>query len=504
MIAINPVVDVARPRSAPSATAALAAFAAVLLLVSGCAGGVTTQPPLPPMPGDPDLPRRLVETVTADGAFTHLQALQNIAARNGGQRASGSPGHEQSVDYVADTLRRAGYVVETPTFSFYTFTAEAQTLTVDGRTVPAPRALRYSPPTPPGGITAPLVALPSDTALGCEAGDYAGSPVSGAIVLVRLGSCTPTRKQQVAAEAGAVAMIVANSEDIALNTSLDSPVEARIPVAGVSSRQGSSLETRQEQSANLTLVTRSESRTSRSVVAQTVTGRPDEVILSGAHLDSVPEGPGLNDDGSGSAAQLELALRLGAAPPVTNMIRFAWWGGHEAGLWGSSAYVQGLSFDARRDIAAVLNTDMIGSLNAAYFVYDGDDSDGVGAPAGPPGSAAIERTLEEGLTRSGVRARGLDLENRFDHAAFTAIGIPAGGLFTGAEGIKTPEEAALWGGRAGEPYDPCYHERCDGLTNVDRVALARMLDALAWTIATYGVGLGGPNGLPSREQRATL
>jgi Zn-dependent M28 family amino/carboxypeptidase len=225
--------------------------------------------------------------------------------------------------------------------------------------------------------------------------------------------------------------------------------------------------------------------------------------MSGAHLDSVPEGPGINDNGSGSAAQLEVALRLGSAPPVANAVRFAWWGAEEVGLLGSTAYVQGLTPEARRDIAVVLNSDMLGSPNPAYLVYDGDDSDRQGAPPGPGGSDGIERTLAGALAATGVQARGTDFDGRSDYGPFIAAGIPAGGLFTGAEEIKTPEEAALWGGQADQPFDRCYHQACDTLANIDRVALDRMLDALAVGVGTYAVDLGGPNGVPSRDQRQT-
>jgi Zn-dependent M28 family amino/carboxypeptidase len=223
--------------------------------------------------------------------------------------------------------------------------------------------------------------------------------------------------------------------------------------------------------------------------------------MAGAHLDSVAEGPGINDNGSGSAALLETALELGSAPPVNNAVRFAWWGAEESGLLGSEAYVKGLDLERKRDIAVLLNFDMVASPNAGYLAYDGDDSDRQGAPAGPPGSAGIERKLLAALSQQGVQGEGTDFDGRSDYGPFIEAGIPAGGTFTGAEERMTPEQAAKWGGRAGEAYDRCYHQACDNLANINRVALERNIKAIATVVGGYAIDLGGPDGVPARAQR---
>ena len=477
---------------------------------SGAAGQQTAPAPPPssdPAPtGDPGLARRLAEQVTGDGAYARLEELQRIADANGGNRASGQPGYDASVEYVAGALRQAGFSVETPSFPFDTFAAQAQTLAVGGAPGPAVTALTYSPTTPPEGVTGPLVVAPdapADATPGCEATDYATLPARGAVLLVRRGACTFTQKQQIASEVGAAAVLVGNNVPGPLGGTLGSVAEGRLPTGGLLQPDFDALLARSGQPATVTLVTQSRTITTRNVVAQTTTGRTDEVVMAGAHLDSVPEGPGMNDNGSGSAAQLELAVRLGGAPPVTNAVRFAWWGAEEVGLLGSTAYVQGLAPEARRDIAVLLNADMLGSPNPAYLVYDGDDSDRQGAPPGPRGSDGIERTLADALTSAGAPPQGTDFDGRSDYGPFVEAGIPSGGLFSGAEEIKTPEQAARWGGQPGVAYDRCYHQACDTLANIDRVALDRMLDALAVGVGTYAVDLGGPNGVPGRDQRQT-
>jgi Zn-dependent M28 family amino/carboxypeptidase len=225
-------------------------------------------------------------------------------------------------------------------------------------------------------------------------------------------------------------------------------------------------------------------------------------VMAGAHLDSVPEGSGINDNGTGSAGLLETALRLGGSPAVNNAVRFGFWGAEESGLVGSTKYVQSLSFEQQLDIALYLNFDMIGSPNAGYFAYDGDDSDGVGSGPGPQGSAQIEQDLVAAMASQGVAVEGDDFDGRSDYGEFIAAGIPSGGLNTGAEVVKTDEQAAKWGGTAGIAFDPNYHTVNDNLANVDRVALERNAKALATVIEGYSQSTEGVNGMQTHAQRA--
>jgi aminopeptidase S len=222
-------------------------------------------------------------------------------------------------------------------------------------------------------------------------------------------------------------------------------------------------------------------------------------VLAGAHLDSVPEGPGIDDDGSGVAALLETALRLGSNPPVTNKVRFVFFGAEEEGLLGSQDYVETLSSEQRSDIALMLNSDMIAGSNAGYFVYDGDNSDGRG-DAAESGAAAIETLLADRLRTLGVAPGRVPFNQDSDYDPFLEAGIPTGGLFSGDAGIKTPQEAAAWGGQAGVAYDPCYHRACDTLTNIDRLALDRMTTALAFGIGAFATDL---RGVPPRDERGS-
>jgi Zn-dependent M28 family amino/carboxypeptidase len=215
--------------------------------------------------------------------------------------------------------------------------------------------------------------------------------------------------------------------------------------------------------------------------------------MAGAHLDSVSAGPGIQDNGSGSAAVLETALQMARVKP-RNKLRFAWWGAEESGLVGSTHYVNTLSADEVEDIALYLNFDMIGSPNYVYFIFDGDDSDGVGAGPGPEGSAQIEALFESYYNGVGEAFMGTDFSGRSDYGPFIAVGIPAGGLFTGAEAIKTPYEVGIWGGIAGEQYDPCYHLACDTFDNISLEALEVNSDAVAFAVLQYAMNTLSING----------
>ncbi len=226
--------------------------------------------------------------------------------------------------------------------------------------------------------------------------------------------------------------------------------------------------------------------------------------MAGAHLDSVAEGPGINDNGSGVAAVLETALQLGSSPRVHNAVRFGFWGAEELGLIGSRKYVESLDIDALKDIALYLNFDMLASPNPGYFTYDGDQSmpaDKRGNPVVPEGSAGIERSLAAYLTSAGKAPQDTSFDGRSDYDGFTLAGIPSGGLFSGAENKKSSQEAKLWGGESDQPFDPNYHKSTDTLEHIDRVELGINGGGVAYATGLYAQDLSGRNGTPVREDR---
>ncbi|AGP66200.1 MULTISPECIES: M28 family metallopeptidase [Mycobacterium] len=440
--------------------------------------------------------------VTIDAMMAHLSKLQDIANANNGTRAVGTPGYEASVDYVVNTLRDSGFDVQTPEFSARVFHAEKPELTVDGRPVEA-RALDFSLGTPPGGVSGPLVAAPANS-LGCAAADYGDLPVRGAVVLVDRGTCPFAQKEDAAAQRGAVAMIIAdNVDEEQMGGTLGPTTEVKIPVLSVTKSTGVQLRG-QPGPTTIKLDASAQSFKARNVIAQTKTGSDANVVMAGAHLDSVPEGPGINDNGSGVAAVLETAVRLGSSPPVHNKLRFGFWGAEELGLIGSRNYVESLDLAALKNIALYLNFDMLASPNPGYFTYDGDQSlpmDARGKPVVPEGSAGIERTLVAYLKSAGKTAQDTSFDGRSDYDGFTLAGIPAGGLFSGAEGKMSADQAKLWGGTADQPFDPNYHQKGDTLDHIDRTALGINGGGVAYALGFYAQDLSGHNGVPAMEDR---
>jgi Zn-dependent M28 family amino/carboxypeptidase len=453
------------------------------------------------LPDGPALARQLVKKVGITGINRHLIALQRFADRNDRIRAAGTEGHVQSAEYVATKLEDAGFIVTRQEFPFLFDQTLAESLSVAGTDVPVER-MTYSNNTPEGGVTGPLVVVPADDTPGCETSDYDGLAAEGAIVLVSRGACTFGQKSDVAGQVGAAGVLIYNNVPGALAGTLGGQVEGGAPAGGITQAQGAELAG--QGGAEMTLDLRGvvDERTTYNVIAETQTGRHDNVVMAGAHLDSVADGPGINDNGSGSATLLETALQLGSTPKVNNAVRFSWWSAEELGLIGSTYYVDNLTFEEQLDIALYLNFDMIGSPNAGYFVFDGDDSDGVGAGPGPFGSAQIETAFQNFFDAAGVPTEGKDFDGRSDYGEFIANGIPAGGLFTGAEMVKTQAQVAKWGGVAGEAFDSCYHQACDNLGNVDRAALDRNADAVAFVLGSYAISTEDVNGVPPRKARA--
>jgi Zn-dependent M28 family amino/carboxypeptidase len=271
------------------------------------------------------------------------------------------------------------------------------------------------------------------------------------------------------------------------------PDSVAIPVVGASFAQGEALSA--AGSTAFVSVPPPEERPQVNVIAEKTGKNDDNVVMAGAHLDSVQAGPGINDNGSGSSALLEAAEQLAHVKPQ-NTMRLAWWGAEEDGLLGSEAYVAGLSADELARIALYLNFDMVGSPNYIFMVYDADQSSFVAPVAIPAGSIEIEDLFESFYTLRGEPYDDSAFDGRSDYQAFIDNDIPSGGLFTGAEVPKTPEQQAIWGGTAGNQFDPCYHLACDTFGNVNTHALGVNADSIGFSLLTYAYTTEAVNGVP--------
>jgi len=464
--------------------------------------------------------KKLQECVTVDGVREHQAAFQAIADANGGIRTSGTPGYDASVKYVAERMEAAGFDVTVQPFQFNAF-IELGPSTLEQT---APGSVTYVEntdynllsQTDPGNVTGLVTAVDLDLGLGngstsgCDMADFAGFP-AGDIALIQRGACSFQLKAENAAAAGAVGAIIFNQGNTPdrtglINATLGSTYSGGIPAFFATYDRGVEWAGTVGLEMNMIADVFRGEATSFNVLGETRGGDDNNVVMVGAHLDSVNEGPGIQDNGSGSAAILEVAEQMAKVKP-RNKLRFAWWGAEESGLVGSDFYVFGLPEEELNQIALYLNFDMIGSPNYVRFIYDGDGS--AFGLEGPEGSAAIEKFYEDFYADRGLAFEPTEISFRSDYAAFFDSGIPFGGLFTGAEGIKTPEQEAVYGGTAGEQYDPCYHLACDTFDNISLEVLDLNSDAVAASVLQYAMntetvnGVKGKGNFKSKEAKET-
>jgi Zn-dependent M28 family amino/carboxypeptidase len=472
--------------------------------------------------------REFIGDVPVSRIVHHQFKLQEIARANADTRTVLSGGYMDSLDYVESTLEHAGYKPKRIDFNFPFWEETAPA--VIRRVSPTPvKEYRYgteedsdSPdvdfitlgysgtgtltntqvvPTNDIGTIPPATAGSSTS--GCELSDYPASVV-GKVALVMRGTCAFVQKAEVAQQAGAAGVIIFND---GVGAGRQNPlfvlnqVDLHIPAVISSFAMGKELydavnagqDVRVDFSAFGTLT----DRFLPQIYAETKGGDPNNVLIVGAHLDSVPAGPGINDDGSGTAmllAQAEAMAKKSNGKNVRQKIRFMWFGAEEDGLVGSQYYAHDLSDAEVAKVDGMLDYDMLASSNYIRMVYDGDGSSPGNDPfKGPPGSGLIEEIQKSYFTSKGQQTEPTPFDGRSDYVGFTDRGIPAGGIFAGAEGVKTEAQEAVYGGDAGSWYDPCYHQLCD-----DFITLLTSMPPAAL------VENGGAEGLESEDETPTV
>jgi Iap family predicted aminopeptidase len=422
-------------------TVLLAAIAGVAIVLAG--GREPTRPAAAPAATAAQAPA----AIRAGDVTPHLDALA-AAAREGGTRAAGTPGDEATRAHVVEALRAAGWrvTVQPVRFPYFDERRAPRVTLPSGRRLAAGRAARTLAYSAGGRASGRVRVIPGAPDAGCRAGDFAALR-DGEVALVERGTCRMSVKARNAQAAGASAVLVVNDgrpgNRGAIAGTLGAP-GLRIPAVFLSTAAGDDVRAAGRVTVDVDAV--SEQRRTANVLAET--GDGPRVAMAGAHLDSVSDGPGINDDGSGVAALLAAAETLRGRAPDGARLRLGFWAAEELGLYGSREYVRGLRDAARDAIAGYVNLDMVGTRAGEVAVYRGDDR--------------IRRSLRRELTGRGVDDIGSeDLGSSSDHAPFARAGIPVGGLFTG--------------------LDRCYHRACDDAGNVDP---ARIADAAAATAAT--------------------
>lgn len=484
-----------------------AAFGSGLIWL-GLLVGIGSASASSPVPGFEADARPLVAAMTTKGVVAHMNELQWIADARGGHRAASSSGYAASVSYVRRKLEAAGYRTTTQKFDYPFFQERAAPALRHGSVNLVPgrdfQSLEFSgSATVTGRLVAinvqiPPPAVPSSTS-GCRLADFPPAGASAAIAVIQRGGCEFDVKVDHAIAAGYDGVVVFNEGQPGRTDVVEGHLRdiVPIPVLGASYAAGKQLvkAARAGASGQVSVRARSETRQTYNIIAETTGGRSDRTVMVGAHLDSVPEGPGINDNGSGSAAVLELALQMARQKiKPANRVRFAWWGAEELGLYGSTHYVEALKPAARAAIMTYLNFDMIGSRNYVWFLQEGDPAN--------PADALVESVFAAYFQRARLPFEKTEAAGNSDYLPFMEAGIPVGGLFSGATEIKTRRQASLFGGKAGLALDPCYHLRCDDHQRFSRRSVLVLSRAMADTVYKFAMTQRDPRGLRAARSAA--
>jgi len=409
----------------------------------------------------------LEATISSKALLARAKELYQIAKLgqeeyNHPTRVIGSEGHLGTLKYIREKLKELG---DYYTLSHQPFPAVSgnifESRLLIGLDLPETAwPMGLTPPTKnKQPVDGKLILVEND---GCEEKDFPKG-VAGNIAFIRRGTCPFGTKSENAGKAGAVAAVVYNYEDYPVTGTLGAPSPHHIATFGLSGAEAApyiaKLKSGKEIDATAYIDSVVETIITDNIIAQTKQGDPDNCVMLGGHSDSVAEGPGINDDGSGSLTLLEIATQL-TNFSVNNCVRFAWWAGEEEGLLGSDFYVENLPEEENQKIRLFMDYDMLASPNFAYQVYDARND------VNPVGSQELRDLYVDWYTKQGLNYTFIPFDGRSDYDGFIRHGIPGGGIATGAEGIKTKEEAQMFGGESGVPYDVCYHELCDDVSNL--------------------------------------
>ncbi|KAL2810810.1 hypothetical protein BJX63DRAFT_302138 [Aspergillus granulosus] len=434
----------------------------------------------------------LQSQISVNNLLDRAKVLYGLAERgideyNHPTRVIGSKGHLGTVDYIYSTVTGLGdyYDVTNQTFPAVSGNVFESRLVL-GHEVPASaRPMGLTPPTKGKQPVYGQLTLVANQ--GCNEDDYP-SDLAGAIALIERGTCPFGTKSELAGKAGAVAAVVYNNEQGEVSGTLGTPSPHHVATFGISDADAAPFVKQLKEGKKVDSIAYIDATVNTihttNIIAQTKEGDPQNCVMLGGHSDSVAEGPGINDDGTGTLTLLEIATQL-SKYSVNNCVRFAWWAAEEEGLLGSDYYVSVLSEEENMKIRLFMDYDMLASPNFAYQVYNATND------VNPVGSEELRDLYTEWYTAHGLNFTYIPFDGRSDYDAFIRNGIPGGGIATGAEGVKTEEEQAMFGGVTGDWYDPCYHQLCDDLGNVNATAWEINSKLVAHTVATYAVSFDG-------------
>ena len=333
-----------------------------------------------------------------------------------GPRASGTEQELAAADYLVGAFTQLGYDTRIQTFEF-TGAPSVSRLDIDAD---SPTYGFRFPGSSPDGLTGTLVRVPG---VG-EQADFDQVDTEGKIALVNRGVIEFRQKAANARDAGAVALIIANTRSSDSIGGTFGAFTVNIPVLHVSLEAGNRLNELVEERITIPEATPRTGQ-SQNVIAR----KPDSAcrVIVGGHYDTVPEVDGANDNASGTALTLALA-EIWASHPAAADTCFVGFGAEELGLFGSREFVKMLGEQGQLDeVTAMLNLDAIGDGRAPYRIIASPELRSLGDTV----AAELQINAASG---------SLPMELGSDHASFVAEGIPAVFLFPPGAIIHTPAD----------------------------------------------------------------
>ncbi|KAI1865762.1 hypothetical protein JX265_008085 [Neoarthrinium moseri] len=443
----------------------------------------------------------LQHSIKSDNLLARAKDLYKIAKLgedeyNHPTRVIGSEGHLGTLSYIYSSLAELGdyYTLSNQSFPAVTGRVSESRLVLGDKVPESASPMSLTPPTKDKQpVHGDLIFVHNS---GCNVSDFP-TEVAGNIAFIQRGTCPFGTKSENAGKAGAVAAVIYNNEEGPVHGTLSTPTPDHVATFGLSDedaapflkdlKSGKRVDAIAYMDADVTTTI------TDNIIAQTVNGDPENCVMLGGHSDSVTEGPGINDDGSGSLTVLEIATQL-TKFAVNNCVRFAWWSGEEEGLLGSDYYAATLSPEENLKIRLFMDYDMLASPNFAYQIYNATND------VNPVGSQQLRDLYVDWYRSQGLNYTFIPFDGRSDYDGFIRAGIPAGGIATGAEGVKTKEEQEKFGGKAGDWFDPCYHQLCDDVSNLNLTAWEANAKLVAHSVATYAVSF---KGFPERSPLAS-
>ncbi|CAF1457791.1 unnamed protein product [Adineta steineri] len=468
----------------------------------------------------------LVCSISSNDLMKHLQQLQNIADESNSTRAIHTKGFNQTFDYIYNYLKtNTNLKVQTEYFSYMKFILNNTPMlstNINGLEMNYTYGLKhdftYLRNSESSDFNTPfqVTSIPN---FGCDESDWLNATSSSSslrdkIALIKRGNCTFTEKSLLAVKYGVVGLLIYND---GTTPNRYSPVSGRVdqnitfPALSISYQIASSL-VNAIQNVATNVVVRIHISTTKypepvgNICAHTITGDATQTIVIGSHTDSVPEGPGINDDGSGTATNLVLATNLdrlfqtSSYPPYKYRVKFCWWGAEEVGIVGSRYHVSQANYstipgERISDYLVNLNYDMLGSPNFQMGIYDGHTANfSTTPPKAIPGSIRLTELFRNWFIDQNLPYTISELGGGSDYASFLAAGIVISGLNSGISDIKTKEERDYYnrllgqgnGGVANAEYDPCYHQSCDSLANINPLGHEKLSKAAAYILEYLG------------------